>query len=137
MILCNYLLTGFIIVLSGLWKLGIYDGAVLTREAFAAFLPAGVGAYVVLITVMLFCFSTTLGVYRYWQMALVAMIKNENHWLVPTVYCGLIYIMAVTSFDVVWALTDISVALLAIPNLITVLLLSNEVAQLKDEYFSK
>ena len=130
-------LTGFIIVLSGLWKLGRYEGAVLTREAFASFLPAGVGAYVVLITVMLFCFSTTLGVYRYWQMGLVAMIKNENHWLVPTVYCGLIYIMAVTSFDVVWALMDIVAALMAIPNLITVLLLSNEVAQLKDEYFSE
>ena len=130
-------LTGFIIVLSGLWKLGRYDGAVLTREAFASFLPAGVGTYVVLITVILFCFSTTLGAYRYWQMALVNMVKNENHWLVSLSYCGLIYVMSVISFDMVWALADIAVALMAIPNLITVLLLSNEVAQLKDEYFSK
>lgn len=129
-------LTGFVIVLSGLWKLGKYDGAVLTREAFASFLPPGVGAYVVLITVLLFCFSTTLGVYRYWQMALVTLIKNENHWLVSIAYCVLIYVMAVTSFDVLWTLTDIVVALMAIPNLITVLLLSNEVVELKDEYFA-
>jgi len=104
-------------------------GAALSALAFGAGLPAG-GAWIVTIGLMLFAFTTILGWSYYGERAAeylfgVRIIMPYRYLWVLFVFVG-----AVVQLDLVWAISDIMNALMAIPNLIALLLLSGTVLAL-------
>jgi alanine or glycine:cation symporter, AGCS family len=130
-IICS--ITGLAIVSSGLWTSGI-SGAALTSAAFSAALP-GVGDYIVAIALAVFAFTTILGWSVYGErcteylFGVKAIVPFRILWIIS------VPLGAVVSLDFVWLLADTLNALMAIPNLIALALLSPVVFKLANEYF--
>ncbi|MCO4758328.1 MAG: sodium:alanine symporter family protein [Oceanospirillaceae bacterium] len=133
LIVCS--VTGLVIVTSGLWTSG-ESGAALTSAAFALALP-GVGNYLVAISLAIFAFTTIIGWSFYGERCVeflfgVKAIKPYRVLWILAVPLG-----ASLSLDFVWLVADTLNAMMAIPNLIAILVLSPVVFKLTREYFER
>jgi AGCS family alanine or glycine:cation symporter len=118
-------LTGVVIVNSGEWLNG-FKGAALTKAAFADFKM--IGPTILVIGLMTFVFSTILGWSYYGERAAEYLwgtksIKPYRYFWVVAVMVG-----SVVKLNTVWTFADISNALMAIPNLISLLILHKVIA---------
>ncbi|MBQ6406295.1 MAG: alanine:cation symporter family protein [Prevotella sp.] len=117
-------LTGVVIVSSVLAypDITFENGAVLTKVAFAK-IPV-VGTPLLTFGLLTFAFSTILGWCYYGERA-VEYLKGHRWVIVYRVlYIVAIFIGSVMNLDIVWNLADCMNALMAIPNLISILALS-------------
>ncbi|MCB2126483.1 MAG: sodium:alanine symporter family protein [Rhodobacteraceae bacterium] len=127
-------LTGLAIMVTGVWSSG-ETGAVLTSTAFEAAMP-GIGSYLLAISLALFAFTTILGWAYYsekcWEF-LVGTISEKPFRILWTIA---VFFGATLSLDFAWLVADTLNALMAIPNLISLLLLSPIVIKLTRDYFA-
>jgi AGCS family alanine or glycine:cation symporter len=124
-------MTGIVIVNSGEWTTGV-SGAKLTSAAFADF-PV-VGPFVLTIGLLTFVFSTLLGWSYYGEKACEYLFGS---WTVRPYRCLWVVAVMVGSvlpLRVVWSAADITNALMAIPNLISLLALAGVVVKETDRY---
>ena len=100
----------------------ITDGGVLTSLAFDQ-IPV-IGPLILVVGIISFAFSTILG-WAYYGERCVEYFAGKKG-LIPyrVLYIAVAVIAPVVALDVVWDIADILNALMAIPNLIAVLLLS-------------
>ena len=107
----------------------MYTGSALTIQAFKTVLgPAG--GWLVCIGIALFAFSTILGWEYHGEKAFEYLFNTHKYNMVYRIVFSLIvYIGATTSLQIVWNFSDIANALMAIPNLICLLILSGEIAK--------
>lgn len=126
--------TGLVIASSGM--LGTVDaageivtGANLTISAFGSALGT-VGTWLVSIGIMLFAFSTILGWEYYGEKSLEFLVGSTkfNH-VYRSIFAFIAYVGATTTLTIVWDFSDTMNGLMAIPNLICLLVLSNVVAK--------
>ena len=105
----------------------ITDGGVLTTLAFGQ-IPY-LGPIILTLGIVCFAYSTVLGWAYYGERAVEYFSGKKG--LIPyrILYVAVAAIAPIVTLDVVWALADILNALMAIPNLIAVLLLSNVISQ--------
>ncbi len=127
--------TAITIVLSGLWNTGL-DGAVLTSRAFEVMLPGKIGAWICLCAVILFGFTCLISFYTYAERAAVYIFGTRSRLPVKILWVFMIFIGSQTTLGFAWDLADTINGLMIIPNLVGLLLLSNEVIKLKKEYFA-
>lgn len=115
------LMTGLVLVNTGVWTEGL-EGAALTKAAFSM-IPV-VGPIVLTVGLLTFVFSTILGWAYYGERAAEYLFGKKV--IRPYRYAWVIaiYIGSVTSLNAVWNFADIANGLMAIPNLISLLLLS-------------
>lgn len=105
-----------------------YTGSALTIKAFETVLGKA-GAWVVTIGIALFAFSTILGWEYHGEKAFEYLFKSHKYNMIYRIVFSLVvYVGATTSLDLVWNFSDIANALMAIPNLICLLILSKEIA---------
>lgn len=134
-------LTGLTIATSGV--LGITDeagelikGSDLTIKAFETVLGTP-GAWLVSIGIALFAFSTILGWEYHGEKAWEYLFGTHKFNMIYRVGFSLIcYIGCTQTLDIVWNFSDIANALMAIPNLICMLILSKEIADDMQEFQS-
>lgn len=127
-------ITGLCIASSGV--LGTVDasgehvqGAALTIAAFKSALGP-VGEWLVTIGIALFAFSTILGWEYQGEKAFEYILKTHKYNMIYRVFFSMIvFVGATTTLHVVWNFSDISNALMAIPNLICMLIMSGEIAK--------
>lgn len=124
------------IVLSGLWTSGL-DGAVLTMRAFDAMLPLGIGGVICLGAVVLFGFSCLISYYTYAERAGEYLFGKKCKPIIKAAWVVMILIGSQSTLGFAWDLADTFNGLMIIPNLIGIILLSNEVVKLKKEYFNQ
>ncbi|MBS6721693.1 MAG: sodium:alanine symporter family protein [Clostridiales bacterium] len=105
----------------------ITDGGVLTTLAFGQ-IPY-LGPIILTLGIVCFAYSTVLGWAYYGERAVEYFSGKKG--LIPyrILYVAVAAIAPIVTLDVVWALADILNALMAIPNLLAVLLLSNVISQ--------
>lgn len=127
-------ITGLVIASSGC--LGQVDGkgALLTGGdlTIAAFTSAlgNLGAWLVSIGIMLFAFSTILGWEYYGEKSLEYLMKSTKANKVYRIIFSLVaYLGATVTLQAVWDFSDTMNGLMAVPNLICLLVLSNVVAK--------
>lgn len=132
-IICS--ITGLTIVASGAWTSG-ESGAALTSAAFDQALP-GVGHYMVAVALAIFAFTTILGWSLYGERCAEYLFGVKAITPFRILWILSVPVGALVSLDFVWLLADTLNALMAIPNLIALLLLSPVVFTLTREYFSK
>lgn len=107
----------------------VVQGAALTILAFKTVLGEA-GAVLITISITLFAFSTILGWEYQGEKAFEYLLKTPKYNIVYRIAFSLmVYIGSTTALDIVWSFSDIANALMAVPNLICLLLLSDEVAQ--------
>ena len=122
-------ITGLTIASSGV--LGTTDasgaplkGIALTMAAFSSNIGV-IGTYIVAIGIILFAFSTILGWEYHGEKAWEYLFGTHKFNMVYRVVFSLVvYVGATQTLDLVWNLSDIANALMAIPNLISLLVLS-------------
>ena len=133
MIVC--MLTGFVIASSGV--LGEADpvtgellsGAQLTIAAFTTVF-GGYAKYIIGVALTLFAFSTIIGWEYYGEKALEYLIDNRAVIMGYRFLYGMTtYIGATIPLAMVWNFSDAMNGLMAIPNLICLLWLSNDIAK--------
>ena len=130
------LVSALTVVLSGLWDTGI-DGAVLTTRAFEVMLPGKIGAYICLGAIFLFGFSCLISFYTYAERAAVYIFGTKSRTTIKILWLFMIFIGSQTTLGMAWSLAETINGLMIIPNLVGLLLLSNQVVKLKNEYFGQ
>jgi len=110
----------------------ITDGGVLTSLAFDQ-IPI-IGPLILVVGIISFAFSTILG-WAYYGERCVEYFAGKKE-LIPyrVLYIAVAVIAPVVALDVVWDIADILNALMAIPNLIAVLLLSPVIVKETKKY---
>ena len=110
----------------------ITDGGVLTSIAFDQ-IPI-IGPLILVVGIISFAFSTILG-WAYYGERCVEYFAGKKG-LIPyrVLYIAVAVIAPVVALDVVWDIADILNALMAIPNLIAVLLLSPVIVKETKKY---
>lgn len=131
-IVCS--ITGLAIIASGVWTSG-ESGAALTSLAFETSLP-GFGGYLIAIALSIFAFTTILGWSYYGEkcvgylLGAKVLIGYRILWIVA------IYFGATADLGFIWLLADTLNAMMAIPNLIALILLSPVVFAVTKEFFA-
>ncbi len=133
LVICT--ITGLVIVSSGAWT-GGESGAALTSQAFATALPS-FGNYLVAIALAIFAFTTIIGWSFYGERCVEFLFGTKAVKPYRVAWIIAIPLGATLSLDFVWLVADTLNAMMAIPNLIALALLSPVVFKLTREYFEK
>lgn len=112
----------------------ITDGGVLTTLAFGQ-IPY-LGPIILTLGIVCFAYSTVLGWAYYGERAVEYFAGKKGMIPYRVLYIIVAAIAPIVALDVVWALADILNALMAIPNLLAVLLLSNVIAKETEVYIN-
>lgn len=132
-IICS--MTGLTIICSGVWTSG-EKGASLSAAAFESALP-GVGSYLLAVALLIFTFTTILGWSYYGEKCWIYLAGRKTVLPFRILWVLAVFGGAVFQLDFVWLLADTLNALMAIPNLVALLLLSPVVLKLTKDYFDK
>nr|WP_222846366.1 sodium:alanine symporter family protein [Pontiella sulfatireligans] len=130
LIVCT--MTALVILVTGA-HLSNFDGSALTAHAFEKGL-FGYGHYLVGFGIMFFAYSTLIAWSYYGDRCAEYLFGEKAIPVYRWIYVACITIGAVGGLKVIWTLADISNALMAIPNLIGLLLLSGVVADETKRY---
>lgn len=131
-IVCS--ITGLAIASSGV--IGMTDangellsGANLTIAAFESVLGKP-GAIIVTIGILMFAFSTILGWEYQGEKALEYLFKKRIVcYIYRVIFAVMVFVGSVVALDIAWSFSDIANGLMAIPNLISLVVLSGVLAR--------
>ncbi len=117
-------MTGLVIVSTGAWQTGA-EGAALTRSAFAC-IPT-IGPFILTLSLAVFVLSTILGWSYYGERAMEYLFGKRS--IGPYRIAWVVFVMvgSVVKLQLVWDFADAANALMAIPNLVALVLLSGVV----------
>ena len=130
MIVCTC--TALVILITGVWQTTSDNGVTLTANAFESAMP-GFGSYVLIICVVFFSTSTIFTYSYYGTKCLGFLVGAKWQHLYNYFYVGCIIAASVASLDAAVSLIDGMFAMMAIPTMVSTLLLSPKVmASLQD-----
>ena len=132
-VICS--LTGLAIITSGVWTSGV-SGAALSAAAFEAAMP-GVGGYILTIALVVFAFTTILGWSYFGEKCWEFMVGTKAVLPFRILWVLAVPFGAVAHLDFAWLVADTLNGLMAIPNLVSLLLLSPVVVKLTRNHFTK
>lgn len=128
------LATGIVVVNSGMWQSGL-KGAELTSAAFNE-VPY-IGNAVLTFGLLTFVFSTILGWSYYGEKAIEYLFGKKLIMPYRWAWVAAVMVGSVVSLQVVWTFADIANGLMALPNLVSLIVLSPVVAAETKDYFSR
>lgn len=132
--------TAMVILTSGALETGL-TGSALSIAAYNQVIP-GIGGLCVTLGTVLFATSTILG-WAYYGEKAIEYLSHKNRTAVMAyrvLYIAIVFVGCASGaghLDLIWAISDTSNGLMAIPNLIGIVGLSGIVVKLTKEYFSK
>lgn len=132
--LCVCTITGLVIVVTGVWTSG-ESGPVLTSLAFAHTLPYG--KEIVSVGLAVFAFTTILGWSVYGEKCVEYLFGVKSVMPFRVTWIVVVFWGAQQKIGFVWLFADTLNAMMAIPNLLALLLLSPVVFKLTQNYFSR
>ena len=133
-------LTGLSIVMMGSYTVKGIEGVQVTTDAFQkglSFLPGQVSAFILMVCLVFFAFTTIL-VWDYYGERCLEYLTNRNKAAVQVyrwLYILAVFIGPYMTVAAVWTIADIFNGLMAIPNIIALFALSGVVAKETREYF--
>lgn len=131
LIICT--LTGLTILVTGVWS-GDLNGVALTQSAFSTVFSY-FGPSLLTIFHVLFAFTTILGWNYYGERCFEFLFGVRFIWLYRVVFVVMVLLGGFIELDMVWIIADIVNALMALPNLIALLVLSPVVIAETKQYF--
>ena len=131
LIICT--LTGLTILVTGVWS-GDLNGVALTQSAFSAIF-SNFGSVLLTIFLVLFAFTTILGWNYYGERCFEFLFGVRFIWLYRVIFVFMVLLGGFIELDMVWIIADIVNALMALPNLIALLVLSPVVVAETKKYF--
>ena len=133
-------MTGLSIVITGAWDIGL-EGVAVTTYAFQTGIPfAGeVIAFILMLCLIFFAFTTILG-WDYYSERCLEYLSGRRQGVVKGyrwLYILAVFIGPYFTVSEVWVIADIFNALMAIPNLIALLFLSNVIVTETKAYLAR
>jgi AGCS family alanine or glycine:cation symporter len=124
---------------TSLHALAVESGAPLTMAAFRRGLaPLGDwGHYIVLFGVLLFAVSTAISWSYYGDRCANYLFGHGSVLPYKAVFVAMHFMGAVVPLAVVWAMGDVALAIVIIPNLIALILLAPQVVEMTNSYFER
>jgi alanine or glycine:cation symporter, AGCS family len=129
-------LTAFAILVTDAWKTPGASGITLTSMAYDAAMPFG-GSYVLLLCTFVFAISALFAYSYYGRKALSFLVGERKSVWYDYFYLITIMLGAIASMDLVLNLIDIAFALMAIPTMLTGIVLAPRVMKEARIYFEK
>jgi len=108
------------------------DGAALTKVAFSK-IPY-IGAPLLTFGILTFAFSTILGWSYYGESAVNYIERRRSNRFYRILYIVALFFGSIINLDIIWNIADCMNALMTIPNLVALLLLSGVAAQETKKY---
>ncbi|MBQ4820665.1 alanine/glycine:cation symporter family protein [Aquimarina sp. MMG016] len=130
-------LTALAILSTGVWKNSESNGISLTLQAFNSVLPYGLGDIVVIVMVLVFALSTLFSYSYYGTTCLGFLTKPKYGKYYNYIYIASIVVAAVVKIDFAINLIDSAFALMAIPTVLSGLILAPKVNAMAKVYFEK
>lgn len=134
-------LTGLSIVLTGAWQVDGLEGVQVTTYAFQKGLPLPeeVSAFILMLCLVFFAFTTILG-WDYYSERCLEYLSGGNMKLVKVfrwIYILAVFIGPYMTVSAVWTIADIFNGLMALPNMIALFALSGVVVKETKTFFAK
>lgn len=120
-------ITGLTLVISGAYADSSLEGAHMTIAAFNQGLPV-IGGFIVSIGLILFAYSTILGWSYYGEKCFTYLFGERILVGYRIIFVLALFVGAIQEIALVWGISDTMNALMALPNLVGLLLLSGVVA---------
>ena len=130
-IICT--LTGLAILVTGKWTVSGLEGAPLTQSAFATVF-GNVGVLVLTVCLVLFAFTTILGWSYYGERCFEFLFGTKYLSLYRSIFILMVALGGFLELNLIWTIADIVNGLMAIPNLISLVLLSGVVVSETRKY---
>ena len=134
-------MTGLSIVVTGAWQVEGIEGVQVTTYAFQNGLPIPptISAFVLMVCLIFFAFTTTLG-WDYYSERCLEYLSNRNMKVVKAyrwLYILAVFIGPYMTLSAVWTIADIFNGLMALPNMIALIVLSGVVVKETKSYFER
>ncbi len=136
-------MTGLCILMTGAWKAEISgnfssdtQGVLMTTLAFEESLP-GIGSYILMVCVMIFAITTIFGLAYYGQKCLSFMIGPKYIKYYNYYYIALVIVGSVSSLSLVINLIFVGYGLMAVPTVVSAIILAPKVMEATKSYFSR
>jgi AGCS family alanine or glycine:cation symporter len=135
LVICT--MTGLVIIVTGAWQQSSESlmGAALTAHAFSDSL-GDAGAWVVGISLSLFAYSTMIAWSYYGDRSAYYLFGERAVMPYRVMFTVLVVVGAAVPLQLVWNIADITNILMAVPNLLSLMLLAGLVRKLQLAYFS-
>jgi len=127
-------MTALAIILTGAWTSG-ENGAALSTLAFSQGIPGG--GYVIGVALSIFAFTTVIGWSYYGERCATYIFGTRITQVYRVLWIIAILIGAEIKLNFVWLLSDTMNAMMALPNLIALVLLSPVIFKITKDYFSE
>ena len=127
-------ITGIVLVNGGQW-MNVTDKELLTSQTFGAF--GTIGPVVLNVGLLTFVFSTILGWSYYGEKAVEYLFGTRAIRWYRYLWVAAVLLGATVQAEAVWNFADIANGLMAVPNLVSLILLSGAAARVTREYFDQ
>ena len=134
MVICT--MTALAIIVTGVWKNPDANGITLTLKAFEIGIP-GIGHYVLIVCITFFAMSSLFAFPYYGTKSFGFLFGAEKQYLYNYFYIVSIILGATASLSVIINLIDGVYAIMAIPTMISAILLAPKVRKASLEYFRR
>ncbi|MCR1933476.1 sodium:alanine symporter family protein [Clostridium tepidum] len=134
-IICT--LTALVVITTGMWNtVPGSEAASMPSMAFQNVFGKAFGGAIVSISLLLFVLSTIIVIVYYCEKQAEALFGLAFSKIIRVVCLAAIIYGAVGKLEFLFALLDILLALVVIPNMIGLIAMRNEIKELKEEFFS-
>jgi AGCS family alanine or glycine:cation symporter len=127
-------MTALVVVITGKWSSGAMSTP-LVASAFNGSIPV-VGGWMVAVSSFLFGYSNLVGWSYYGELCFGYIFRSNVLKIYAWIYCGLIFVGAITEVRVVWDYADTMNGLQIFPNLIALIILAPLVADATRRFWS-
>ena len=134
LIVCS--VTGFVILSTGVWTNPDLNGISMTTQAFEAGLPI-IGKPLLILIVIVFSLTTMIGYSYYGSKCIAFLFGNKWKQSYRIFYTLSLILASVITIDIVINFIDGMFALMAIPTMISSIILAPKVMKAAREYFAK
>lgn len=128
-------LTGLVVVNSGFWTEKGLNGSALTSEAFGH--VGIIGPIFLTFSLLTFVFSTILGWSYYGEKAAEYLFGEKILLPYRILWVIFVYVGSVQTLDLVWDFADLANGLMAIPNIISLIMLTKILKSETEKYINE
>ncbi len=132
MIVCTA--TGLVLILTGAWLEPGLQSTNMVTYAFSKGLGTPIGGYIVILSLILFAYTTILAWSYCGEKALEFLVGPDKQKWFRYTYIALVPIGSLLQVDMIWTLADIAITFMLFFNLIGVMGLSRHVIDSSREF---
>jgi len=125
MIVCTA--TGLVLILTGAYQVEGLQSTNMVTHAFSKGLGSDIGGHIVIVTLLLFAYTTILAWGYCGEKALTFLVGARKARFFRLGYIALVPVGSLLQVDMIWVLADLSITLMLVTNLVGIAGLSKQV----------